>query len=205
MNSNKYRELVTEAIQNNNLSSNYIKTVGRHLTVFSSLEKKTLYIESKTHRIMEDYSIQEPILWKKNKTGNVLFNNKNGDISFSNANIESNMNHFLFDIPYFLSLHFYKIIKEQNLITFSKDDWLRFFTKRFFKQDLINDSKFNIEMVLDTPLSSEMQDNDEYKSIDKNTIEFFKGETNRAFVGKSSDYTYLYMSFGKRHHLFKII
>jgi len=204
MNSNKYKTLIQSALDRKEISSNYINTVGRQLTVFSSFENKTLYIESKTQRIMEDYSIHETILWKKNKTGNVLFNKSDGNISFSSESISSDMNGFISDIPYFLSLHFYKIMKEQNLIEFSSDDWLRFFTKRFFNKDIITSSKLNIEMVVDTPLAIELQRSSEYKSIDKKDIKFFKGKENRSFIGKAKDIIYFYMSFGNRHHLFKI-
>lgn len=202
MNSNKYRDIILDEI-NEGLSSNYIKTVGRQLTIFSSFENKTLYIESKTQRIMEDYSINDSVIWKNNKTGNVLYNKKNNIISFSSKNIENNMQNYITDIPYFVAMHFYKIIKEQDLIEFSFDDWLRFFTFRFFNKDILS-SNNKIEMILDTPFSQELQKSPEYKSIDRNTVRLFSGEKNKAFFAKSNNQSYFYMSFGSRHHLFKI-
>ena len=111
MKSNLYNKIVFDEIYKGNISSNYFYKVGRELKIFSEYNNKLFYVESKIHRIMEDYAFNDKILWKKNPTGNVLYNKKNDTISLSDFNIENNFNTFLSDIPYFIALHFYKEIK----------------------------------------------------------------------------------------------
>lgn len=206
MKSNKYNELIFNTIIEESISSNYLDTVGRQLSVFSSDENKMLYIESKAIRILEDYAIHSPIYWKNNKTGNVLYNKKENKISLSSSSLEKRMDKYLTDIPFLLATHLQKETNKQDLIEFSINDWLAFITPKFFNTNVSLGNKINIEKLVDTKFGKEIKENKLFKQIDKDSFKTFVGENGRSFLVniKNEKSKLFYICFGKRHHLFKI-
>lgn len=203
INNIEYNKLILDKMDDFDTTSNYVKTVGRELKIFKSYEQKKLYVDFKTSSIMIDYCIKEPLNWRKKNNG--LIKNYKKGIFLSEYNLHYEYDKFLTDIPYFLALHYEKIMKNQNLVDFSFLDWLAFFNYQFFKNDVYLKNKKKITRILDTALTLELKNNRIFKSFKEDDIIYFKENSIMAFKTKEeNNLYYFYICFGDRHHLFEI-
>ena len=204
MNSQEYKKFLKGSIDMDKETTNYIKTVGRQLTIFSSLEKRKDYIESKTKRIMQDLSIYSDIHWNTNPKGLVLFSAKTNRISLPLNNLQNDMEGFLYDIPYFLAIHYYQLTKPQSLMVFSFYDWLNYFTIKFFNKRLTGRKNIKIKKILSTKISNELKKNEIYNSLEQSTALFETNEYVRTFTCEANNEKYFYIFFNNKHHLYSI-
>lgn len=199
MDSNNYNSFIIEKI-NENKQTAYIKTVGRQLTVFHSPHKIEEYIESKTNRIFLDYDIEKEFKW--HKKSKILLNNEG--VLFPHWNLEKNKNKFLTHIPYSLAWQFYLKSNQQDLISLSFNDWLSFFTNRFFGLKCSINSKIDISLIKDSLFIQDLKKLDIYKNINEKKVSFFQKDKFYSFSYNADTFFLFYMKFNNRNFLFKI-
>lgn len=200
MDSNEYYSIIDDLIKSSKINSNYSKTVGRQLGVFSSDKKIKEYVESKAYRIYEDHEYCDLIKWTANKNKQTLINKK-GEIQFPKAYIKDNKLHFLTDIPYGLALYYHHIMSQQSLISIEFSVWLDFFTYVFFNTHIIEEEN-QIEKIADTLFPQDIYNHHYFKSKKVNGREEKINKASFIYF-KHDQYHIIYVRFKQRHLLFR--
>lgn len=201
MDSEKYYNAIKIKMQEKNYSgSNYIRKVGRELTIFHTDSKKKDYIESKATRIFNDYEYKEKIKWHNSQDGLVKISKK-GVLSFPKRDINDQQK-FLTHIPYGLTHFLHHISNQQKLIDLPFEYWIDYITRIFFKIPYFTQPM--LTKLSDTQFSSDVYDYLERNNIKKESLLFENNEHGDYFYYKGNGYSLFYMKFNQRHLLFKI-